>query len=495
MRAVAPEDIELIRQWRNEQLDVLRQPAPISVDEQKVYFSECVWPSMNTKHPRQVLLAIERRGQFIGYGGLVHCDWQARRAEISFLLRPDIEAEKTWMSEIFAEYLEMIYQIAFRTLGFNRLTTETFEFRRAHLKVMEDSGLVREGVLREHVFVVGALKNSYLHGILAADWRNRQADAATTGILVTSASRKVPLIYGVRNAARRINCKMQIIAGDLDDLAVARFEADDFWKMPRLDTVRVTEVIEECQRRSVKVILPTRDGELDFWARNLEYFSKAGIDVVVSPLGGISRCRDKLSFARFGEDSRLPIIPASESPNEFSGCLYVVKERFGSASIGLGLGLTKEMALAHAKGLREPIFQPFVIGYEISIDSWISKTGEVPGVVLRRRDAVLGGESQITTTFRDASLEREALSVVKALGLRGPVVLQAIVADDGLKVIECNPRFGGASNASIAVGLDSLYWSLAEALDNRFTPVFQRTKSEVRQVRHPVDRVIYGSCF
>jgi RimJ/RimL family protein N-acetyltransferase/glutathione synthase/RimK-type ligase-like ATP-grasp enzyme len=476
-------------------VDVLRQAEPISTEEQRIYFSEYVWPCMNSNHPRQILLAIERSEKFIGYGGLVHCDWQARRAEISFLLRPDLEAQEVAMSKIFSEYLEMIYQIAFGTLGFNRLTTETYEFRKTHLQVMEDSGLKCEGVFRDHVFVGGELKNSYVHGILASDWRSRSEGREAMGILVTSASRKVPLIWGLRDAARRLEAKLEIIAGDVDDLAIARFEADDFWKMPRLDSVGVMEIVDECQRRGIKLIFPTRDGELDFWARNLESFTRAGISVVVSQAAGIARCRDKLSFARFGKVSRLPIIPASESPDEFSGCLYVVKERFGSASIGLALGLTKDKAVAHAKALRQPIFQPFVIGTEISIDSWISKTGEVPGVVLRRRDAVLGGESQITTTFRDERLENEALTVVKTLGLRGPVVLQAILTDGGLKVIECNPRFGGASNASIYVGLDSLYWSLAEAFGNGFTPVFHRATNEVRQVRYPVDRVIHGSCF
>jgi carbamoyl-phosphate synthase large subunit len=99
----------------------------------------------------------------------------------------------------------------------------------------------------------------------------------------------------------------------------------------------------------------------------------------------------------------------------------------------------------------------------------------------------------VTTTFRDAALEEQAVRVLAALQLRGPVVLQAIVVDGGLRVIECNPRFGGASTASIAVGLDSLYWSLAEALGDTESPFFNRSPGEIRQIRMPVDRVVHGS--
>jgi carbamoyl-phosphate synthase large subunit len=114
---------------------------------------------------------------------------------------------------------------------------------------------------------------------------------------------------------------------------------------------------------------------------------------------------------------------------------------------------------------------------------------------LRRRDRVVSGESQVTTTFRDVVLEDQAVRVLAALKLYGPVVIQAIVVDGGLQVIECNPRFGGASTASIAVGLDSLYWSLADALIDSAPPIFKRTSCDIRLVRMPVDKVIYGPDF
>jgi carbamoyl-phosphate synthase large subunit len=319
--------------------------------------------------------------------------------------------------------------------------------------------------------------------------------APLRSILVTSASRKIPLLKAIKDAACRIDPNSQVIAGDTDPMAVARFIADQFWQMPSLDDGILDELIEGCLSRSITVVFPTRDGELDFWARHRVTFAKVGVEVIISSLSSIARCRDKLAFASFGSDCNLPMIPASITPELFSLSNLVVKERFGAGSRGLGLDLPLDEAIKHSRDLHEPIFQPFVNGPEISIDGWADRHGNVRGVVLRWRDRVVSGESQVTTTFRDAKLEDQAIRVLNALQLCGPVVLQAIVVGDELQVIECNPRFGGASTTSIAAGLDSLYWSLAEALGDSTVLTFKRSSGEIRQIRIPVDCLIHGTDF
>lgn len=495
IRAVALQDIERIRQWRNAQMNVLRQSSPITPEEQERYFNEHVWPEMKAERPKQILLAIENNCELVGYGGIVHIDWKTLRGEISFLLEPELENSPIDLHEIFSCYLKIVYEIAFVDLGLNKLISETYAFRKTHIGIMESSGLRVEGYLRHHVLIDGHLTDCYVHGILSSEWSSLDSGKGSKGVLITSASKKIPLIHAFQLATRKIPTKYQVIAADSDPRAIASYVSDGFWNMPELDQDSIDDLLKECQSRRVRVIFPTRDEELKFWAKNYDLFSKAGIEVVVSSYEAISRCRDKLAFAKFGEEERLPIIPAAKSPEGFKDCLFVVKERYGSGSLGIGLGLLKEAALEHANDLEEPVFQPFIDGPEISIDSWVSKAGEIAGVVMRRRDVVVTGESKVTTTFKDANLENDAIKVIKALKLRGPLVLQAIVTDKGLQIIECNPRFGGASTAAISAGLDSLYWSLAETVESDFKPMFNRIMGELRQIRYPFDSVVYGSHF
>ncbi len=262
--------------------------------------------------------------------------------------------------------------------------------------------------------------------------------------------------------------------------------ADGFWHMPRTTDAELPALIEGLQERQIAVVLPTRDGELLFWARHAAALREAGVSVVVSTPKAVERCLDKLEFARFGKEAGLAVIEVAMTPDALGVGPYVVKERYGAGSQGIGLDLPADAALVHGKTLEAPIYQVFVPGPEISIDGWVDRSGKVAGVVLRRRDRVVGGESQITTTLRSA---------LEKLELRGPVVMQAIVIDDTLRIIECNPRFGGASTTAIAAGLDSLHWSLIEAFGEGQPPVFKRVSGEIRQIRLPADLVLHDSDF
>lgn len=304
-------------------------------------------------------------------------------------------------------------------------------------------------------------------------------------VLVTSAAHKVPLLRAVADAARRLNPASVVIAGDVREDVTSRWVADEFWRMPRLDAVPPDALLAECLGRGIDVVVPTRDGELPFWADAAERFRAGGVHVLVAPKAGVERCLDKLAFAELGVRDGFPVIPAALRIDDVAGPRYVVKERYGAGSRRIGLDLDRAAAIAHAATLAAPIFQPFVTGQEISVDSWSDATGRVKGAVLRRRETVVHGESWITGTFRDPAVERAAVRLLEHLRLRGPAVLQAMLGADGqLHVIECNCRFGGASTAGIAAGLDPFYWSIIEALGGDVAALpFQRIPGEVRQVR------------
>lgn len=166
---IREEDIELIRQWRNAQIDILRQKTPLSSEQQQQYYNNVIFPSMQQDHPSQILFSFLQNGNCIGYGGLVHIDWDARRAEISFLLNPDYISKH---AELYTEYLAILIVIAFENLKFHRLYAETYEFRNDHLEILEKRGFIFEGRLREHIFKRGKWHDAIIHGLLAKDLIN-----------------------------------------------------------------------------------------------------------------------------------------------------------------------------------------------------------------------------------------------------------------------------------------------------------------------------------
>lgn len=314
-------------------------------------------------------------------------------------------------------------------------------------------------------------------------------------VLITSAAKKIPLINAVRSAALRVDENAAVIAGDSCNDALAKYIADDFWLMPKISEDSLSLIIEGCLAFQINVILPTRDGELQFWATHADTLSRVGIGVIISSLPSVNICLDKFRFSHFGLKKGLPIIPSALSMRNFEAPSYVVKERFGAGSRSLGLNLSPSEAVTHAGKLSAPIYQPFIKGKEFSIDAWVDCNHRVIGLVPRYRTHVVNGESEVTTTFQNVIIESQAIQIIEALALSGPVVLQGILdQDDEVHFIECNARFGGASTASIVAGLDGLFWSFLEMRGEKIDEhTFKRDPRQIIQIRIPSDFHIYDS--
>jgi carbamoyl-phosphate synthase large subunit len=324
----------------------------------------------------------------------------------------------------------------------------------------------------------------------------RHLQIEAQNLLVTSSSKKTPLIRALQLAGRNLDGEIKVIAGDISRNVVSRFVADSFWEMPSLKESIVEEIIKYCHTAMIKLIIPTRDGELEYWAKNKNQFADNGISVLISSLETVRICLDKLAFYEFSIEHGFKAIPSTCNSEFLSDeSLYVVKERYGAGSKSIGIGLTYEEALKHSSALEEPMFQPLVVGREISADVWIIP-GYYESVVLRNRTLVVDGESQITQIFREAAIEELLLNFARKLKIIGVAVIQAILDEFGdLHIIECNPRIGGASTASNAAGSRAFtkmiqYYLLGE--NSGPTGKTQRIQ-ELIQIRTAIDEYTYDT--
>jgi len=321
--------------------------------------------------------------------------------------------------------------------------------------------------------------------------------AGPGGVLISSLAAKVPLAAAVMDATRRFWPGLAVVGGDLNPQALGFHFTDAHWVMPPTTDAHLPDIIGYCREHRLGHVIPTRDGELAFWSRHRAALAAAGIAVLVSAPEAVQRCLDKLEFAAFGQQAGLPVIPTSLHLDTLAAdtiplprrAAFVVKERHGAGALILGLNLPYAAAVAHAQTLQEPIFQPFIAGREISVDAYVDRAGRVHGLVARTRDVVVRGESQVTTTLIDPALEARLVPIIETLGLYGPLVLQALLTDDGgLHLIECNCRFGGASTLGIAAGVDSFFWFLQEAAGADLSQFpFRPAPGPLRQVRAAAD--------
>lgn len=163
---VQDEHLEAIRQWRNAQIDVLRQAEPLTVEQQVRYYQDHIWPTLDEPHPRNLLLTFLEGERPVGYGGLVHIAWEHRRAEVSFLMDPEFTRDPAVYERYFAVFLRLLQRLAFGELGFYRLFTECYAIRGEQIRLLEKHGFQLEGRMRGHVHIGGAPVDSLIHGLL-----------------------------------------------------------------------------------------------------------------------------------------------------------------------------------------------------------------------------------------------------------------------------------------------------------------------------------------
>ncbi|MGV8145769.1 MAG: ATP-grasp domain-containing protein [Alkaliphilus sp.] len=318
-----------------------------------------------------------------------------------------------------------------------------------------------------------------------------KASKVRKNILVTSISKKAPLLNCVSKAHLKIQNKGIVFGADTNENCIGKYFVDYFWKMPMLTELALEVFIRYCSDNDIKYIIPTRDGELAFFALHKKTLKENGIYVMCSDYEPTISCLDKLEFYRKCAEKGFNAIETVENISNLDADKYAVKEKEGAGAESIGLNLTREQAIKHSAKLKSPIFQPFIIGTEYSVDIYIGVNGKVKGVVARSRDLVINGESQITTTTRNSKIEDICAELAEKLNLYGHIVMQILEDNNGdIHIIECNCRFGGASSISVKAGLYSFYWFLLESNgENLQDYPFARTTKELRQIRYPEDLV------
>lgn len=165
IRNIIYDDIFKIKKMRNEQIDVLRQNCILTDNDQEKWYNEIIKPSYISK-TKVLNFTILYNEKFIGYGGLVNIDYNNKKGEVSFL----VEKERTLNNNIYENdfnfFLNFISDYACNKLKLHKIWTETYEFRKFHISILEKNMFEVEGVLKESIYINSKFINSILHGLI-----------------------------------------------------------------------------------------------------------------------------------------------------------------------------------------------------------------------------------------------------------------------------------------------------------------------------------------
>jgi RimJ/RimL family protein N-acetyltransferase len=155
------EDRYKIMQWRNEQMYHLRQDKLLTKEDQDAYFENTVSKLFGQEQPEQILFSLLKEDTCVGYGGLVHIDWDLKTAEISFIM--DTKFESEGFDFYWQNFLSLIETIGFQKIEMIKLYTYAYDIRPNLFILIENLGYENEKILKKHVLIEGQLRDVIIH--------------------------------------------------------------------------------------------------------------------------------------------------------------------------------------------------------------------------------------------------------------------------------------------------------------------------------------------
>jgi RimJ/RimL family protein N-acetyltransferase len=108
----------------------------------------------------------------LGGTGLHRIDWEARRFEIGYWIRPDEEGKG-----LVSESVRLLCELAFETLGANRVHIRCAADNLRSAAVPRRLGFVHEGTLRHALLSPsGEIKDELVFGMIRSEWEERKFD-------------------------------------------------------------------------------------------------------------------------------------------------------------------------------------------------------------------------------------------------------------------------------------------------------------------------------
>lgn len=289
-------------------------------------------------------------------------------------------------------------------------------------------------------------------------------------VLVSSAGRRVGLVRAFSAALGALDLTGPVLTSDMSPLSAAGLVSDRHVLVPPCTDDRfVSTLLELCEENDIRLVVPTIDTELPTLAAHRELFSDLGTQVAISSEPVVAIGSDKVLTHEWLVSAGLPTVaqaPMADGRPSFA-FPFLVKPRFGSASIGVRT-LRDEVALdAALADETELVAQELAIGQEFTIDLLADEKGKCLCAVPRERIEVRGGEVTKAVTRRMDRLIELAVGACESLPQPfGPLTLQVFWdhASEEAKVIELNARFGGGYPLAWEAGADFPRWLIEHAL-------------------------------
>ncbi len=293
-------------------------------------------------------------------------------------------------------------------------------------------------------------------------------------VLITAASRRVPLIKAFVGAIKRLGVRGNVITTDMNSLSPGLYFSDRHYLVPLTTDTRYIPIIKSiCFKERIHLLIPTIDDELPLFGAHAESFLGMGARVAISSAETGIICNDKYRSMQFLREQGIPV-PETWLPHEleFKELSYplFLKPRSGRGSVGAYPIRDEGDLRFFLNYVPDVVVQRFLPGREFTIDVLCDFNGKVISAVPRERLVVRSGVTDRGKTWNNPALIDLGVKVAESLRIVGPANIQLKWHEEQGTVFEVNPRFSGGINLTIAAGADFPGWLVEMRLGRKVQP-------------------------
>jgi carbamoyl-phosphate synthase large subunit len=273
-------------------------------------------------------------------------------------------------------------------------------------------------------------------------------------VLITAASRRVPLVQAFQSVLR-IEHRGRVIVTDVDPSSPAVHVAHRAYRVPLATHPEyIDALLDVCVTEEIALLVPTVDDELEVVARARARFTDIGVSVACSPASTAVLCNDKYATCRHladhGVEAARTWLPG-QIPDDAPELLFI-KPRVGRGGVGAFTIRNRRERDFFLEYVASPVVQEYLQAPEYTIDMLCDWTGQPIFIVPRERTVIRSGVIDRGRTVKNEALQALALAVAAAMRFQGPVNIQCRMRGDVPVVFEINPRFSGGIPLTVAAG-------------------------------------------
>jgi carbamoyl-phosphate synthase large subunit len=317
-------------------------------------------------------------------------------------------------------------------------------------------------------------------------------------VLVSGASGIVG--YGILRSLGRSGLDLNLIGTSIYEDSVAEAFCNRFVKAPITGTSSYLDWLSDTvKEHEVDLLIPGIEADVFYWSEHIKLIQGFGSKVLLNRSELISLCKDKWEFFEqlSGSQNRYAIPSLLESNFELAvstfGLPLLLKPRQGYGSKGIVVVKDENTFDQHAHQIGQTLMvQPYIGDntQEYTTSAYCNGEGGFYAHMSLRRELSKDGYTEKAELCEPEGIEQAIESLCELFRPIGPTNFQFRATENGLKLLEINPRISSSTSIRAAFGYNEAMMAVQhELLDVRPT---QPVLKSGRAIRYTEDHIFYS---